>query len=552
MKLMTLRFLLSAILAGLLLVPAAGTAQTCQPDTSFTLGGIYPDSLPPACVGIPYQSNITLVVPVDTTVAFPPFGTFTLPIDSIVLDDILGLPTGMTYGCNPGSCSLPGGTTGCVGITGTASTADTIDLRVAITLYVLTPFGPLTQPDTIDGLFLLYVNPGFSTTTVGTNATCGASDGTAKVMASGGSGSFTYSWNTGATTDSIGGLGAGLYTVVTTDSTGCVKTDTVIITTNGANPVLAVDTAYWDGCSSTGGGIVTVSASGGDGTYTYSWSNGATSDSVGGLVSGTYTITVQDGLGCSDFEIVDVVQPSELTVSTVSTTNISCFGDNTGEIVTTVTGGIGAYTIAWSTLPNETGTTVSNLPAGAYDIMVMDEAGCSKAVNFSLTEPDSLEATFTFTGETAFNQMDGTAVATISGGVAPYTYAWDTGATTDSIGGLAPGIYTLSVSDANACVLIDSVEIPGAAQSVRDQLGIQAFSVAPNPSSGFVTVSWDLGNNEKANLRLRDLNGRLMQEWKGISRSGSLQDYLDIPEGIYLIEISTETGIGYKKLILQK
>lgn len=548
---MKLRFLLSATLAFLLLIPVAATAQVCQPDTSFTQGGIYPDSLPPACVGIPYQTTITLVVPVDTTVAFPPFGTFTLPIDSIVLDDVIGLPAGFTYGCNPGNCSLLGGTTGCVGLSGTATTPDTIDLRVAITLYVVTPFGPLTQPDTIDGLFTLAINPGFTTAPVGTDASCGLNDGTAKVTAAGGSGSFTYSWNTGSTADSIGGLAAGLYTVVTTDASGCTKTDTVIVNTNGSNPVLAVDTAYWAGCSSTGGGIITVSATGGDGSYTYSWSNGASTDSVGGLANGAYTITVQDGLGCSDFETVSIVQPSELTLNSISSTDLSCFGDNSGEIVTAVSGGVGAYTISWTNLPNETGTTVSNLPAGMYDIMVMDEAGCSKTLNFTLAEPDSLEAAFTFTGETAFNQMDGTAVAAITGGTAPYTYSWDNGATGDSIGDLPPGVYTLTVTDANNCVLVDSVEIPGAAQSIEDQLGILSFTVAPNPTNGEVRLAWDLGNSQEASLRLRDMRGALIRDWGSIQSTGSLQDQLELPAGMYLIELATESGSGYRKLIVR-
>lgn len=548
---MKLRMLLSGILATMLLIPTLGFGQVCTPDPAFTTPGFFPDTLPPACVGIPYQTTITLVVPVDTTVDFPPLGTFTLPIDSITLDDVLGAPATFTYGCNPGSCTIAGGTAGCIGVSGTGLVADTISLRIAITTYVVSPLGPLTLPDTVDGLFTLYINPGFTTAKATTDAACGSTDGTAKITASGGSGSFSYLWSTGATTDSIGALSAGVYTVVTTDASGCTKTDTVTVNTNGSNPVLVADSAYWAGCSSTGSGIIKVSSTGGDGNYTYSWSNGATADSVGGLANGSYTITVTDGLGCSDFETVTITQPSELTVNSVSTTDILCNGGNTGEIQTAVSGGVGAYAISWTSLPNETGQTVSSIPAGMYDIMVEDEAGCMKTLNFTLTEPDAITSALTGSGETAFNQNDGKAKAVASGGVAPYTFSWDNGATTDSIGGLAPDTYVLTITDANGCVKMDSVEIPSVAQSIEGDLGIVAFTIAPNPTNGNISLSWDLGSRSEATLRLRDLRGALLKDWGTIRNSGSLHDQLILPAGVYLIEVETETGKGFRKLMIQ-
>lgn len=548
---MKLRILFSGIIAMLLLAPTTGFGQVCTPDPTFTTPGFFPDSLPPACVGIPYQTTLTLVVPLDTTVAFPPLGTFTLPIDSITLDDVLGAPATFSYGCNPGSCTIAGGATGCIGITGTGQMADTINLRIAITTYVVSPLGPLTLPDTIDGLFTLYINPGFTTAKATTDASCGSTDGTAKITAAGGSGSFTYLWSNGATTDSIGALSAGVYTVVTTDASGCTKTDTFTVNTNGSNPVLATDTAYWAGCSSTGSGIITVSSTGGDGNYMYSWSNGASTDSIGGLANGTYTVTVTDGLGCSDFETITITQPSELILNSVSTTDIDCNGDNSGEIQTAISGGVGAYAITWTSLPNETGPIVSNLPAGMYDIMVEDEAGCMKTLNFTLSEPDAITVAFTFSGETAFNQNDGKAKAVVSGGVSPYTYAWDNAATTDSIGDLMPGMYVLTITDANGCVKMDSVEIPSVAQSIEGQLGITAFTVAPNPTSGNISLNWDLGSSSEATLRLRDLRGALLKDWGIIRNSGSLTDQLALPAGVYLIEVETETGKGFRKLMIQ-
>ncbi len=550
--LMNFRFLSSGILSLMLFFPALSFGQICMPDTSFTDPGFYPDSLPPACVNIPYSTTLTVVVPQDTTVALPPFGTFTLPIDSVVLDDIIGLPASFSYGCNPGNCVIPGASTGCVGISGTSSAADTIDLEVALTFYVVSPIGPLTLSDTAQGLFTLYINPGFTTTLVTNDAACGSSDGTAKISASGGSGSFTYAWSNGATTDSIGGLSAGLYTVVTTDTSGCTKTDTVIINTNGSNPVLSVDSTYWAGCALTGGGVIAVSSTGGDGNYSYSWSNGATADSLGGLQGGIYSVIVTDGLGCSDFESISVTQPGELTLTTVNEENLNCFGDDSGLIEISATGGVGMYTYSWSNLPNEAGVIVNSLPAGTYDVVVEDEAGCQKTLSFMLTEPDSIDIALTILGETAFGQGDGRASADVSGGTLPYIYSWDNGATADSIVDVAPGLYVLTVTDANGCEKSVDVEIPSVAQSMEDALQIRSFSVAPNPTIGEITITWDLGSAaQEAYIRLLDLRGAEVKTWGSVSGSGSIQDHISLPAGVYLLALETESGAGYKKIVIR-
>ncbi|MDP5172022.1 MAG: T9SS type A sorting domain-containing protein [Bacteroidia bacterium] len=547
---MNIRYNLLGMLVFLLTLPMLGSAQVCVPDPAFTAPGIYPPTLPAACVGLPYNTSLTLVVPVDTTVALPPFGTFTLPIDSIVLDNILGLPAGFTLGCNPSSCGVAGGASGCINISGTPTMADTIDLEVAITIYLVTPFGPLQQKDTVAGFFTLFINPGFTTTVTKTDAACGTADGSAMVAASGGANVFTYAWSNGDTTSSVANLAAGIYTVVTTDGTGCSKTDTVNISTSGSNPTLSTDTNTWVGCASTGGGSVSVSSTGGDGSYSYIWSNGATTASVSGLPAGSYTVTVSDGLGCQDFETITVTAPAELSVATINEMSLACNGDNSGLIEISATGGLGTLTYTWTGLPNETGPLVDNLPAGSYDVLVEDEAGCQKTVTNTLTEPAVLAVNLTFTGETAFGQQDGTVIASVSGGTMPYTYAWSNGATTDSIGGLAPAVYVLTITDANGCVLVDSVETPAAALAIEDQLGIHVFEIAPNPSHGFVRIAWDLGS-KSATLRLLDLRGALLQELGSVDVVGEMDVQLSLPAGLYLIELKTEAGSGYRKLMVK-
>lgn len=541
-------------LAGLAMLFAwlpQGFGQSCQPDTSITTPGIFPINLPVACVGQPYSTPLTVVVPVDTVVALPPFGTFTLPIDSIVLNNILGLPAGFSYVCSPASCAVPGGGIGCVSVFGTPTVADTLDLRVALTVYILTPFGPIAQPDTIDGIFTLFVNPGFSTSITSSPANCGLADGTAKVSATGSSGSLTYAWSNGATTDSVSGLAAGVYTVVTTASNGCSTTDTVTIFTNGVNPVIQTDTAYWAGCASTGGGVIQVTASGGNGTYTYAWSNGATSASLSALAAGSYTLTVTDGLGCSDVQTILVTAPAELSLALAASTNILCFGDETGVINANVNGGLAPFVYAWSGGAVAVGASATNLAAGAYTLTVTDNAGCVKTLATTLTQPDSIVISVDFTGETAFGQKDGTAQATVTGGVGPFSYSWDNGAFGDSIGALQPAVYVLTVTDANGCTATAEVEIPAAALSLEDELGIVTFAVSPNPVRGQMHLSWSLSLGKDVSIRVRDLRGAVVMDLGRQAISGSLEVNLHLPAGLYLVELQTAQGSGYRKVLVE-
>ena len=528
-----------------------GFGQTCQPDTSITTPGIFPFNLPVACVGQPYSTPLTVVVPVDTVVALPPFGTFTLPIDSIVLNDILGLPAGFSFACNPGSCAVPGGGIGCVSVFGTPTMPDTLDLRIALTVFVQTPFGPIAQPDTIDGFFQLFISPGFTTSLSSTASNCGVADGTAKVTPAGGSGNFTFAWSNGATTDSVSGLSAGVYTVVTSDASGCAKTDTITIATNGVNPVIQTDTAYWAGCASTGGGVINVTASGGNGTYSYAWSNGATTANLTGLPAGTYTLTLSDGLGCSDVETISITAPAELSLSLASSTSILCFGDETGEININVAGGASPFVYAWSGGVVAVGSSASNLAAGSYDLTVTDNAGCVKMLSTTLTQPDSITISIDFTGETAFGQKDGTASATVTGGAGAYNYSWDNGSFGDSIGGLSPAVYVLTVTDANGCVATAEVEIPAAALSLEGELGIESFAVSPNPARGHLHLSWNLAYGKEVSIRVRDLRGAVVMDLGRQPLSGSLDTDLHLAAGLYLVELQTAQGSGYRKVLVE-
>jgi hypothetical protein len=160
---------------------AAAVSAQCSPDPQYTSPGVYPDSatnFSNACVGEPYSQLITNVVPADTTVQLIPGFPVTLPIDSIVVTNVQGLPPGMNFACNPAGCAYPGGTTGCAVISGVCNTPGTYNLIIDLSAYVggvatpnnftLTYYRIIVDPQPCsanvlqlagDELFSLYPNP---------------------------------------------------------------------------------------------------------------------------------------------------------------------------------------------------------------------------------------------------------------------------------------------------------------------------------------------------------------------------------------------------------
>jgi len=132
----------------------------CIPDPQFTDAGIYPDStagLANAYVGQNYSQNITIITPLDTSVAS--LGGITVTIDSINLTSVSGLPPNFAYTCDPPSCSFPGGTIKCAELYSTINptTPDIglYNITFETTTFVIAPLvGALTQVDAIDYYYI--------------------------------------------------------------------------------------------------------------------------------------------------------------------------------------------------------------------------------------------------------------------------------------------------------------------------------------------------------------------------------------------------------------
>lgn len=268
-----------------------------------------------------------------------------------------------------------------------------------------------------------------------------------------------FNWNFGGGTV-ISGTGAGPYvlvyntpgqvdiTLVVTEN-NCPSPLTILSVTVQPTPTLA-PTVTNVSCFGFSDGQVLSNASGGTPTYQYLWSTGATSTNLNNMIPGTYTVTLTDNFGCRDTATAVVTQPSQLQ-NTFTHSPILCFG-GTGSITANTIGGNGQYSYVWSN--GATSQTAAGLVAGTYTVTVTDATQgltpCQIIGSFTLTQPSQVQINVSSTPSSC-NVNNGTAAVPATGGTAPFQYLWSNGATGSYITGLAPGTYSVTVTDANGC-----------------------------------------------------------------------------------------------------
>ena len=296
-----------------------------------------------------------------------------------------------------------------------------------------------------------------ATATLDNDVSCnGGNDGEATAAASGGTATYSYSWNTGATTATASGLTAGIYTVTATDANGCTATDTVQID----EPTVVFATVNLDSnvsCNGGNDGSLTASGSGGTPGYTFLWNNGTTTATASGLIAGLYTVTVTDANGCTNSDTLTITEPDVLVASTTVDTNVSCNGGNNGSATASAVGGTTTYSFVWTT--GATTATATNLTAGTYTVTVTDANSCTDTETVTITEPVVLSITSTVINNVLCNgETTGSAFSTATGGTTPYTFSWSNGTVNDTAM-LAAGTWSAYVTDTNGCIDSTTVTI---------------------------------------------------------------------------------------------
>jgi large repetitive protein len=237
----------------------------------------------------------------------------------------------------------------------TATTTTITGLTAGTYTYTITDAAGCTHTN-----FINLINPPVLTSTItATDASCfGAASGSAQIATAGGNSNCTYLWNTNATTSTINGLVAGVYSCVATDINGCSVTSSVTVTEPTQLQLTVTNPGNPTSCS-VNDGFIDMSTSGGTAGYSYLWSNTDTTEDIISLGGGVYTLTVTDANGCTSSISVTLSAPNAPSVSLVLTDTLLC--EQPGTI--TLNGGSPAGG-TWSG-PGVSGSQFDPMAAGA-------------------------------------------------------------------------------------------------------------------------------------------------------------------------------------------
>lgn len=378
----------------------------------------------------------------------------------------------------------------------------------------------------------------------GNNISCfGLSDGSVDLTVGGGSPSYTYLWNTGATTEDISSVPAGTYTVTATDINGCTINGSITLNEPTALTQTISAFTYPSGtnisCFGLSDGSIDLTPNNGSPGYTYAWSNGSTNQDLSGLTAGTYSVVITDLNGCVLPSTITLVEPTPLTQGVSAFTypsgsNISCFGFSDGSVDLTIGGGNPGYTYVWNT--GALTEDISGIPAGTYTVTATDVNGCTIPASITLVEPTPLTQSTTsptFIGGnniSCFGFSDGSIDLTIGGGSPGYTYTWSNGAAFQDISGLPIGTYTVTATDINGCQINGSI-------TLTEPTPLD-YSATLTTVAGGYNVSGCL-NDGSIDLSVSGSNPGYTYSW---SNSSTNQDISNLAGGTYTVTILDANG----------
>lgn len=283
-----------------------------------------------------------------------------------------------------------------------------------------------------------------------TNVDCyGSATGTIDLTASSiNPGTMSYLWNNAGTTEDLGGINAGTYSVIVTDGFGCVDSLTDLTVTE-PSAISASFSSTPTTCPNGNDGTADVTAVGGTPGYSYLWSNGDATSTATNLTDTTYYVTITDLNGCTHLDSTTIVGPADFS-SIITIQSPSCIGASDGSASISVSGATPGYTYLWSN--GDVLTTTVNLFASQYYCIITDSVGCVYTDTVNITDPSPITISFLSNNPTTCGGNNGSINATVSGGNPGYLYTWNNSSVTEDIAGLMEGSYTLIVTDTNGCV----------------------------------------------------------------------------------------------------
>ena len=278
----------------------------------------------------------------------------------------------------------------------------------------------------------------------------GGSNGTATVIATGGTAGYSYTWTpSGGNASTANGLSQGNYIVYISDNKNCQTNVGVAI--SSPQPVSGSLTSVPEACLLSNGSA-SSQIFGGVGPYTYTWmpSNINTFNNTN-LTAGTYTLKVLDSKSCPLTLTTTVGSVNGPTVMVSGFKNVDCFSGATGEATVSVNQGTAPYTINWYPYGG-TATSASSLSAVIYTANVQDSRGCVNNATITIAQPAQVVLSIvTQSNVSCFGLSNASVTVIASGGTAGYNYSWAPSGNNNSLINIAAGVYTVVTFDANFC-----------------------------------------------------------------------------------------------------
>ncbi len=288
----------------------------------------------------------------------------------------------------------------------------------------------------------------------------GGTDGQIYFSVSGGVGPYAYSWSNGISTADNLNVTSGIYQITVLDMNNCILEASIQI----FEPLEALSFSYISkntSCHGSADGEVFAYATGGTPPYRYQWSTGSSLSYLSGVSSGSYVLTLTDFNNVQFVDTVIITQPQPFHFSHIINSP-SCHLFNNGNIDLTISGGTAPYRYHWydshfalAGLNQD----LSNVSAGQYTVEITDTFGCISNYSVIVNQPQPLNLSIIGGNIQCTGGSNGNLSTTVSGGTTPYIYLWSNGQTTPNISFIPAGEYSLTVSDANGCLVYASAKI---------------------------------------------------------------------------------------------
>lgn len=277
----------------------------------------------------------------------------------------------------------------------------------------------------------------------------GWNDGLVDLYATGGDGNYTYYFNEAPSERTIADLIAGYYYFWVTDGTGS-KAEIIIHVPEP--PPLQVEAYVQPPLCHGNDGQISLYLSGGTAPYFFEWWKGngvyaGNTQDLYGVSEGIYSVRVIDYNGCSVELTLDVYTPLKFFINTTEAST-----GNNGTITVTPVDASRGYTYVWTDDPAITTRDRTNLAPGHYTVKIFDvAANCEETITISVGGIACTTPRLSATLSHALCGAAGAVDLAVSGGEAPYTYAWSTGEETEDIRDLPAGTYGVTVTTAGGC-----------------------------------------------------------------------------------------------------